>query len=819
MKLLSQLILILTLTFVILPLAIAQDRFESKKCEPKSVSTFKAGKIAFQQGDFETAIICWEKTLKQFPTSPSQNSIKKKNHIKTSIYLAAAYQHLGQLKKALRILLNAQLLARKLDDPKQQAMVLSQLGEVYFALRDFGYQEIKALNEEFNLSIDPPTKQDMLNKANETFEEAKKLSSSDLLKAQILNGQGNVFVEQRKYQEAFEKYQEAEESLLLTQQRNDIYETENECKNLQEILTQVLNYKIHKNQQVTEYNPREALIAKIAVNLVQAIEKLEKNPEKYYTEALRKVTRLADSYDKVFSLLTLAQMKLPSITELGKPSSQLSDDEKEESCQILATALKTAHHLGDKRSIAYAVGYLARLYANTQDNNGEKSYDNAIQLTRWTILYTQKMAADFHDDLKLLHTLKWQWGKLLRLKNQSTDVKTIENIYQQATEHFEEIKKKYRSVSSHFSSEGEKFFLDKADFLLKQAKIQEKQEYLTRAIESFESLKEVELQEYFQDYCLTQKGQTEEEGKKQEEEQKKQLEKELKKTAIFYILSFEDRVELLLSFFNDKTIEQKQVKISNNTLTQQIEDFQNDLTQQLEDLQNSRIAPKLKQETLKKLYEWLIKPVTGSLKEKEIETLVIVTHGTLRQMPFAAFYNSEENKYLIEEKYALVITPSLQLTEFKIQKNSTPALLGGTNDFAINPKPDPLEHAEQEISYLTTEVFKDKKNENQKNVVSLPAKKFTIEQIEKSFSEHSFVIVHFSTHGNFSQQVDDTYILVYNEKLKLNNLEKILRGVVDKEKEKEIARQNNSSSVELLTLSACESIFSLSLNFTTKFIP
>jgi CHAT domain-containing protein len=72
--------------------------------------------------------------------------------------------------------------------------------------------------------------------------------------------------------------------------------------------------------------------------------------------------------------------------------------------------------------------------------------------------------------------------------------------------------------------------------------------------------------------------------------------------------------------------------------------------------------------------------------------------------------------------------------------------------------------------------------------------KFTETNLQQQISSGGFSAVHIATHGKFSSDPEETFILAYNQLLKSNDLNNLLR----------INNHSPSSIVELLVLSACE---------------
>ncbi|RKZ64650.1 MAG: hypothetical protein DRQ99_15185, partial [Candidatus Parabeggiatoa sp. nov. 3] len=166
----------------------------------------------------------------------------------------------------------------------------------------------------------------------------------------------------------------------------------------------------------------------------------------------------------------------------------------------------------------------------------------------------------------------------------------------------------------------------------------------------------------------------------------------------------------------------------------------------------------------------------------QINTLIIVPDGALRTIPFAALHDGQQ--FLIQQ-YALAITPGLCLSQPQPlgQKEKT-ILLGG------------LSEAVQGFSSLPCAKFELKMIQNLFETTDKPLllnRQFTIPTLQTELAQKGHSIVHIASHGQFSGNLDKTFILTYDDKLSLNKLEQMMRLATIKGK-----------PVELLTLSACE---------------
>src|SRR5262245_53080018 len=81
------------------------------------------GRRAFESGSFSQAAGSWEKALKTF-----QDQRNAEGEIQTSLSLAAAYQSLGQQRRAVQLLEDAVRLAEMSEKKPQLTLAKSKLG-------------------------------------------------------------------------------------------------------------------------------------------------------------------------------------------------------------------------------------------------------------------------------------------------------------------------------------------------------------------------------------------------------------------------------------------------------------------------------------------------------------------------------------------------------------------------------------------------------------------------------------------------------------------------------------------------------------------
>ncbi|NJP20430.1 MAG: CHAT domain-containing protein [Hydrococcus sp. CRU_1_1] len=307
-------------------------------------------------------------------------------------------------------------------------------------------------------------------------------------------------------------------------------------------------------------------------------------------------------------------------------------------------------------------------------------------------------------------------------------------------------------VQFSFRESVEPIYRELADLLLQPGASQTN---LKQAREIIEALQLAQLDNFFRDACLDTKP--------------VQIDQLDPSAAIVYTIILPDRLETITAIpeqpLRHYTTNLSQKKIEQTT-------FSANST-----IQSYWLPVDL--EPLQQLYDWLIRPIEGDLAANQIQTLVFIQDGVLRDIPPAVFHDGKN--YLIE-KHNIAIAPSLQL---------------------IDPQPFAIRNRELLLAGLT---------EARQGFIALPGVKLELESIEaqfpaellldKSFTEANFdktvttspyEIVHIATHGQFSSEAENTFILTWDGRITIDEFNNLLRG--DKQQIRPI---------ELLVLSACQ---------------
>jgi CHAT domain-containing protein len=238
--------------------------------------------------------------------------------------------------------------------------------------------------------------------------------------------------------------------------------------------------------------------------------------------------------------------------------------------------------------------------------------------------------------------------------------------------------------------------------------------------------------------------------------------------AVLYLIPLATRTEVLVSLTSG--IHRFTANVGADALTAEVREFRH--------LLETRTSNEYLVEA-RQLYDWLIRPAYGLLTANHINTLVFVPDGALQTIPLAALQDG--NRFLIEE-YAVAVSPALSLMEpHAIQRDNVRLLLGGLSDSvqgfpALNFVPAELQNIEP--------VYPSE---------SMLNGAFVMPALREKLTQEQFTIVHIASHGQFNSDAHKTFVLTYDGKLTLNNLESLIRP-----------SQYRGRPVELLVLSACQ---------------
>ena len=450
-----------------------------------------------------------------------------------------------------------------------------------------------------------------------------------------------------------------------------------------------------------------------------------------------------------------------SLTKLGTRDgleAETSSPSLSSIAQILAAAVQQARSLKDRTAQSYAVGQLGGLYELTEQ------WSAAQDLTQQALLLAEEIQA---PDIRY----QWEW-QLGRLSEKQGDIKGAIAAFEEAVATLKSIRSDLLAINSDvqfsFRDNVEPIHRKLVDLLLRtQGNSQPSQKNLKEAIEVIDSLQLAEL-ENFLSCNLSHAVQLNQDINKVDQ-----------KAAFIYPIILEDRLELI-------------VKLPGQSLRHHVTPIKRvELEKTAIELRTNILRRNRPEEVIEKaakVYEWLIAPLEQDLEDSsKVKTLVFVLDGVLRNIPMSVLYDAKGQEYLMQKPYALALVPGLQLFDLRpLQRERLKVLTAGVSEKQelegrkFNELPNVVEELQQVGRVVPSE--------------SLLNPKFTETNLQQQINSGAFSAVHIATHGKFSSDPEETCIVAYDQLLKSNDLNNLLR----------INNQNPSSIIELLVLSACE---------------
>lgn len=417
-----------------------------------------------------------------------------------------------------------------------------------------------------------------------------------------------------------------------------------------------------------------------------------------------------------------------------------------ETATILATAVQQARQLGDMRAESYALGRLAHIYEQNQQ------YGEAKSLTEEALALASQVRA---EDI----AYQWQW-QLGRVWKQLGDMSSAIASYREAVRSLNNLRSELvatnQDVQFSFRDRVEPVYRQLVELLLREQN-HPTQADLREALDTIESLQLAELDNFFRQACLDIRPQ--------------KVDSVDPNAAAIYPIILSQSLEVIVSI-PGKPLKHFSTPISATEVERKISQMRQSL--RLNSFRSDR------EPIATEIYNWLLQPVEDDLQNSEIQTLVFVLDGALRNIPMAALYDGEQ--YLLE-KYAIGLTPGLQLLVAESQKQlDKRAIAAGISESTQGFSSLPA--VEREISELS----------QQMPARTLLNQGFTKETLRQSIEKNPSRIVHLATHGQFSSDPEQTFILTWEDKIQAKELEAILQSRL----------RPDIPPIDLLVLSACE---------------
>lgn len=469
-------------------------------------------------------------------------------------------------------------------------------------------------------------------------------------------------------------------------------------------------------------NSQEPAGLKLLPRLEQQISKLAKNPNRR----------------SIYIQVNLAK-NLIDLAEYRNRDNQVPN--------LLNTALSQAQKLQDREAQSYALGILGYWYEQ------RKQWSSGTNYTQQALTLAQELN---NSDL----TYQWQWQLGRLAQNQGNQEMAI-IAYSTAVESLESLRSDLAitNLDSQFSfrESVEPVYRELVSMLLQPKNNQQvTQANLLQARNTIEALQLAELNDFFREACL--------------DAQPTNVDSIDVTAAVIYPIILRDRLEIIVSIPN-QPLAHYSTKIPQTELEETI----NELRYSLPIRSRRSYLTSANQ-----LYDWLIRPIIPDLTSYQIETLVFVPDGALRNIPIAALHDGEQ--HLIEQ-YNVSLTPGLQLlAPLPLEQVELKTLAAGITQ---------QRRGFSSLAYVNNEL---EDIQNKTNSTILRDEEFTQEAFQKKIESSEYPVVHIATHGQFSSNLDETFLLAWDSTIGIQKLNNLLQN----------ADLNRGQPIELLVLSACE---------------
>lgn len=771
---------------------------------PDKIQLIQQGKQYYNSGQFLKAIPLWQQAIEIFPNNSLNQSMALSN-------LSLTYQQLGDWEKADAAIIKSLKIVQSLKTTTEQQRILAQALDIQGQLQQKTGQSQTALNTwQKAAQLYPNSVDKKINQINQaqvmqdlglypracqtllqtldinnqkcqisaqeitTIKQEILANSPNNYKIRALRSLGNVL-------RVIGDFQKSETilrvSLALAQQSNSSTDESKVLLNLGNTERALANRakEIGDEQTVENYRTKALANYQKAATLASSIlqiqsqlnqlELLIENKKWQESEILiskikvllinlplsRETIHAQINYTK--NLLCLRQKNLNCLNPKEINLSSVDKLSFSEAIQNLKNVVQDAAKLQDKRTQSYAVGLLGRLYESRQEWNTANYYtqqalDNSLQA----------------QALELTYQWQWQQGRLLKAQGKT---QTALAVYAKAVETLKSLRNDLVSINPEnqftFRESTEPVYREYVSLLLQpqdNAVIPPKN--LETARETIDSLQLAELENFFRVVCIDTNPVVIDKITDQKDPT----------AAVIYPILLEDRFEIIFKLPQEKSLRHYTTPIENKKVVERI------LNRLAYTLTQSNSPDTL--DLAQKVYDWLLRPAQKDLAQSQVKTLVFVLDSALRNIPMSVLHNGQQ--YLVQQ-YSIASSPSLQLLDpqpFREKKSN--ALIAGLSEAQDNFSA--LTHVPEELEKIRLQV---------PSSIKLLNATFTKNGLRNTLNSAPFSVVHLATHGQFSSQAEGTFILTWQDRLNIDELNNLLRS-------------KDSQPIELLVLSACETL-------------
>ncbi len=458
---------------------------------------------------------------------------------------------------------------------------------------------------------------------------------------------------------------------------------------------------------------------------------------------------LSPTRSSIYALVNYAK-SLTKLMQSPVAETSLNQD----AAKILARAVAQAETLKDSHAQAYALIQLGSLYQQTSQ------LGEALKLSRQALEIAQNANAS-----DIIYQATWQIGRILKIQGKNQEAISA---YDSSIKILKTLRSDLvainRDVQFDFKESVEPVYREFVDLLLqpesslnKQKTKGVSQKNLRLARKTLEALQLAELDNFFREACLDAKPE--------------QIDRIDKTAAVIYPIILDNRLEVIASI-PGKPLTSYKTNLSAENIEATIKKLRFSL--------NPAYSQQQRLKLYQQAYNWLIKPIETDLAANNIKTLAFVLDGSMRNIPMAALHDGKQ--YLLE-KYSVALSPGLQLMQARqLKRDSLNVIAAG------------LSEARQGFKALPGVTSEVKEISNQVKSTLLVNENFTDKNLAKSIKNTPFTVLHLATHGQFSSNSEETFILTWDGKVNVKQLSEFLR----------FRDVSDSEPVELMVLSACQ---------------
>jgi len=704
----------------------AAQEYRQQQDELKLATTLSNLSLAYQQlGVWQEAQQAITESLQLLKGNQNQQIFAQSLEIQGRLQLA-----MGKAETALATWQQATAIYQQTNNPS--GVVRSQINQAQ-ALRNQGFyrravQILEAIQQQLQSQPDSLEKVVGLRSLGDAL-----LISGDLQESQKILEQSREIAANLK---------------SVTEMGASVLSLANNARKQQQTKQAIANY-----QQAIQLSPSPLAKIQAQLNYLSLLIEVKQLAEaQTLLPAIQsQLNQIPPSRAAIYAQINFAQSLIELV--IDSPSSIVSP---QKTAQLLANAVNQSRQLNDHRAEAYALLSLGHLYEQT------KQWSDAQKLTEKGLVLAQSS-----NTPDIAYRLQWQLGRLLWQQKQLPGAIAA---YDAAVDTLKFLRSDLAAINQdvqfNFRDSVEPVYRESVELLLQSQTGQKEADdkILDQVRQRIEALQLAELDNFFQEACL--------EGQSVALDQ---VVKENPNAAIFYPIILPTQLQVVVKL-PDKKLQNYSTNISQTEVEKVVASLRTALV--------SPTAIRTIKNQSQTVYNWLVKPIESELSASQVDTLVFVLDGVLRNIPMASLFDGE--KFLIE-KYAIALSVGLQLQNPQpLVKQQLKALIAGLSE----PPPGfsnfaPLPAIQSEVSFIAKAGV---------STTNLLDQQFTRKALEEEVNTTPFNVMHLATHGQFSSNADQTFILAADGPILVKQFDNLLRS----------RNANQPQAVELLVLSACQ---------------